>query len=153
MLGAGTADAQSSWPSRPIRIVVPFAPGGASDILARLLGKELGERLKQPVIVENKPGAGGTIGADLVAKSPPDGYTLLLADVSVVMTFPSLYPALPYQAKDLIPVANIATFGLGRRKQEGEAVALVAVDDPITAGVVRQLRELPGVREVVPLSF
>ena len=112
LLGAGAADAQSSWPSRPIRIVVPFAPGGASDILARLLGKELGERLKQPVIVENKPGAGGTIGADLVAKSPPDGYTLLLADVSVVMTFPSLYPALPYQAKDLIPVANIATFGL-----------------------------------------
>ena len=112
LLFAGVADAQSAWPSRPIRIVVPFAPGGASDILARLIGKELSERLKQPVVVENKPGAGGTIGADLVAKSPPDGYTLLLADVSVVMTFPSLYPSLPYQAKDLIPVANIATFGL-----------------------------------------
>jgi tripartite-type tricarboxylate transporter receptor subunit TctC len=112
LLGATPADAQPAWPSRPIRIVVPFAPGGASDILARLIGKELGERLKQPVVVENKPGAGGTIGADLVAKSPPDGYTLLLADVSVVMTFPSLYANLPYQAKDLIPVANIATFGL-----------------------------------------
>jgi tripartite-type tricarboxylate transporter receptor subunit TctC len=112
LLGASPADAQSAWPSRPIRIVVPFAPGGASDILARLIGKELGERLKQPVVVENKPGAGGTIGADLVAKSPPDGYTFLLADVSVVMTFPNLYPNLPYQAKDLIPVANIATFGL-----------------------------------------
>jgi tripartite-type tricarboxylate transporter receptor subunit TctC len=112
LLGSSTASAQAAWPSRPIRIVVPFAPGGASDILARLIGKELGERLKQPVVVENKPGAGGTIGADLVAKSPPDGYTLLLADVSVVMTFPSLYPNLPYQAKDLIPVANIATFGL-----------------------------------------
>jgi tripartite-type tricarboxylate transporter receptor subunit TctC len=112
LLGPTRADAQSAWPSRPIRIVVPFAPGGASDILARLIGKELGERLKQPVVVENKPGAGGTIGADLVAKSPPDGYTLLLADVSVVMTFPSLYANLPYQAKDLIPVANIATFGL-----------------------------------------
>jgi tripartite-type tricarboxylate transporter receptor subunit TctC len=112
LLGASPADAQSAWPSRPIRIVVPFAPGGASDILARLIGKELGERLKQPLVVENKPGAGGTIGADLVAKSPPDGYTLLLADVSVVMTFPNLYASLPYQAKDLIPVANIATFGL-----------------------------------------
>jgi tripartite-type tricarboxylate transporter receptor subunit TctC len=112
LLGASPADAQSAWPSRPIRIVVPFAPGGASDILARLIGKELGERLKQPVVVENKPGAGGTIGADLVAKSSPDGYTLLLADVSVVMTFPNLYASLPYQAKDLIPVANIATFGL-----------------------------------------
>ena len=106
------ADAQSAWPTRQIRIVVPFAPGGASDILARLIAKELSERVKQPVIVENKPGAGGTIGADYVAKSPPDGYTLLLADSSVVMTFPSLYPNLPYAAKDLVPVANIATFGL-----------------------------------------
>jgi tripartite-type tricarboxylate transporter receptor subunit TctC len=112
LVGASPADAQSAWPTRPIRIVVPFAPGGASDILARLIAKELNERLKQPVVVENKPGAGGTIGADLVAKSPPDGYTFLLADVSVVMTFPNLYPNLPYQAKDLIPVANIATFGL-----------------------------------------
>ena len=105
-------DAQAAWPTRSIRIVVPFAPGGASDILARLIAKELSERVKQPVVVENKPGAGGTIGADLVAKSPPDGYTLLLADSSVVMTFPSLYPNLPYAAKDLVPVANIATFGL-----------------------------------------
>ena len=79
-------------PIGQIRIVVPFAPGGASDILARLIAQGIGERLKQPVIVENKPGAGGTIGADLVAKAPPDGYTLLLADSSVVMTFPSLYP-------------------------------------------------------------
>jgi tripartite-type tricarboxylate transporter receptor subunit TctC len=109
---AAPVDAQSAWPTRQIRIVVPFAPGGASDILARLIAKELGERVKQPVIVENKPGAGGTIGADLVAKSPPDGYTLLLADSSVLMTFPTLYPNLPYAYKDLIPVANIATFGL-----------------------------------------
>ncbi|MFO1305187.1 MAG: tripartite tricarboxylate transporter substrate binding protein [Burkholderiales bacterium] len=106
------AHAQSSWPTRPVRIIVPFAPGGASDILARLLSKELSERLKQPFVVENKPGAGGTIGADYVAKSPPDGYTLLLADSSVVMTFPWLYPNLPYQANDLVPVNNIATFGL-----------------------------------------
>jgi tripartite-type tricarboxylate transporter receptor subunit TctC len=112
MMAPSGADAQGAWPNKPIRIIVPFAPGGASDILARLIAKDLGERLKQPVVVENKPGAGGTIGADLVAKSPPDGYTLLLADVSVVMTFPSLYPNLPYDAKDLIPVANIATFGL-----------------------------------------
>ena len=108
----GPAEAQAPWPNRQIRIVVPFAPGGASDILARLIAKELTERLKQPVIVENKPGAGGTIGADLVAKSPPDGYTLLLADSSVLMTFPALYPNLPYKATDLIPVANVATFGL-----------------------------------------
>ncbi len=108
----GAAHAQGAWPNRTIRIIVPFGPGGASDILARLIAKELTDRLKQPVIVENKPGAGGTIGADFVAKSPPDGYTLLLADSSVVMTFPALYPSLPYMASDLIPVANIATFGL-----------------------------------------
>jgi hypothetical protein len=79
---------------------------------ARPIAKDLSEKCKQPVIVENKTGAGGTIGADLVAKSAPDGYTMLLADSSVVMTFPSLYPTLPYAAKDLLPVANIATFGL-----------------------------------------
>src|SRR5689334_4927005 len=78
-VAAGGAHAQGAWPNKQIRIVVPFAPGGASDILARLIAKELSERVKQPVIVENKPGAGGTIGADFVAKSPPDGYTLLLA--------------------------------------------------------------------------
>ena len=104
--------AQGDWPSKTIRIVVPFGPGGASDILARLIAKDLSEKWKQPVIVENKAGAGGTIGADWVAKSAPDGYTMLLADSSVVMTFPSLYPNLPYAAKDLLPVANIATFGL-----------------------------------------
>jgi tripartite-type tricarboxylate transporter receptor subunit TctC len=106
------ASAQSTWPDRQIRLVVPFAPGGASDILGRLIAKDLSERLKQPVVVENKPGAGGTIGADFVAKSPPDGYTMLLADSSVVMTFPHLYPKLPYRASDLVPVSNIATFGL-----------------------------------------
>ncbi len=111
-IASSPAHAQAAWPNRPVRIVVPFAPGGASDILARLIGKELSERMKQPFVVENKPGAGGTIGADYVAKSPPDGYTLLLADSSVVMTFPWLYPNLPYQTKDLIPVNNIATFGL-----------------------------------------
>ena len=111
-LAAGGAYAQGAWPNKQVRIVVPFAPGGASDILARLVAKELSERVKQPVIVENKPGAGGTLGADFVAKSPPDGYTLLLADSSVLMTFPTLYPNLPYKAQDLIPVANVATFGL-----------------------------------------
>jgi tripartite-type tricarboxylate transporter receptor subunit TctC len=106
------AEAQATYPNRTIRIIAPFAPGGASDILSRLIAKELSERWKQPVIVENKPGAGGTIGADYVAKAAPDGYTLLLTDTSVVTTFPSLYPNLPYAAKDLAPVANIATFGL-----------------------------------------
>ena len=111
-IASPAVQAQTSWPVKTIRIIVPFGPGGASDILARLIAKDLSEKFKQAVIVENKAGAGGTIGADLVAKSAPDGYTMLLADSSVVMTFPSLYPNLPYAAKDLLPVANIATFGL-----------------------------------------
>jgi tripartite-type tricarboxylate transporter receptor subunit TctC len=103
------ASAQN-WPDKPIRIVVGFAPGGFTDVLARLLGQKLTERLGQSVIVENKPGAAGTLGADYVAKAKPDGYTLLLAHSNSNSVAPSLYPKLPYDViKDfthIIPVAN-----------------------------------------------
>src|SRR5262245_14577478 len=77
------AGAQADWPSRPIRLIVPFAPGGSNDIIARVLAIKLADRLGQSVIVENKGGAGGTIGTDSVAKAPPDGYTLLFASTSI----------------------------------------------------------------------
>ncbi|MEO5699170.1 MAG: tripartite tricarboxylate transporter substrate binding protein [Casimicrobiaceae bacterium] len=102
--------ALADYPDKPIRVVVPYAPGGASDILARVLGQKLSETLHQPVVIENRPGAGGTIGADLVAKSAPDGYTLLLSDVAVYTIAPALYPKLPYTSTDLAPVINLATF-------------------------------------------
>ncbi len=109
IVGAPAALA-AEYPDKAIRVVVPYAPGGASDILARVIGQKLSESFKQSVVVENKPGAGGTIGADLVAKSPPDGYTLLLADVAVYTIAPSLYPKLPYAAAGLTGVINVATF-------------------------------------------
>ncbi|WP_198370143.1 Bug family tripartite tricarboxylate transporter substrate binding protein [Roseomonas rosulenta] len=93
---------------RPLRIVVPFAPGGTSDILARILAPDLTRAFGQGVVVENRTGAGGNIGADLVAKSPPDGHTLLLIDVSTLATAPSLYTRLPFDLKrDLAPVTML----------------------------------------------
>lgn len=93
---------------RPLRIIVPFAPGGTSDILARILAPDLTRAFGQNVVVENRTGAGGNIGADLVAKSPPDGHTLLLIDVSTLATAPSLYTRLPFDLKrDLAPVTML----------------------------------------------
>ena len=106
---ASTAIAQP-YPSKTIRIIVPFAPGGNVDITARLVAPGLSEALGQSVIVENKPGAGGTIGADMVAKSPPDGYTLLMGSNSTFSVAPSLYPKNPYNPlRDFAPVIMIAS--------------------------------------------
>ena len=105
---ASTAHAQT-YPSKPIKIIVPFAPGGNVDITARLVAPGLTEALGQPVVVENKPGAGGTIGADSVAKSPPDGYTLLMGSNSTFSVAPSLYQKNPYHPiRDFAPVIMIA---------------------------------------------
>jgi tripartite-type tricarboxylate transporter receptor subunit TctC len=105
---AGAAFAQS-WPSKPVKIIVPYPPGGTSDILARAVGQKLSEEWKQPVVVENKPGATGNIGADLVAKSPADGYTVLLADIGSLAIAPSVVKALPYDpVKDFAPVVMVA---------------------------------------------
>jgi len=98
------------YPSKPIRFVVPYPPAGPLDTVARLVGQQVSESVKQPVIVENKPGAGGNIGADLVAKSPPDGYTLLMGAVATHAINPTLYASIPYDAqKDFIPVTQIAS--------------------------------------------
>ena len=98
---AGSAAAQS-WPARPIRLVAPYAAGGPIDISARLLAAKLQESLGQPVVVENRPGAGGNIGVDLIAKGPADGYSLVMSAIATLAINPSLYPSLPYDPlKDL----------------------------------------------------
>ncbi len=97
------------YPSKPIRIIVPYPPGGTSDILARSVGQKLTETLGQAVVVENKSGATGNIGADFVAKSPPDGYTLLLADIGSLAIAPSVTASLPFDpVKDFAPVVMVA---------------------------------------------
>lgn len=97
------------YPVKPIRLIVPLAPGGPSDILARTMGQKLTESMKQAVIVDNRTGAGGTLGIDLAAKSPPDGYTMLLVAVATYTINASLYPKLPYDPqKDLAPVTILA---------------------------------------------
>ncbi len=102
------AAAQSGWPTKPVRIVVPFAPAGTTDILARALAPELSKAFGQPFVIENKPGAGGNLGADLVAKSN-DGHTLLMGTVGTHAINPALYAKMPYDhVKDFVPITLVA---------------------------------------------
>ena len=104
-----SVNAAENWPARPIRIVVPYPPGGSSDIIARAISQPLSEALKQPVVIDNKPGANGNLGADFVAKSAPDGYTLLLCDVGALAISPSIYTKLAFDpSKDLRGVTMLA---------------------------------------------
>jgi len=108
-LACCAAQAQQTYPSRPIRIVVPFPPGGTSDILSRLIGPRLTEKWGQPVIVESRPGAAGAIGAEVVAKSAPDGYTLLLSDVGSLLIIQVLYPKTTFDlTRDFASVTTVS---------------------------------------------
>jgi tripartite-type tricarboxylate transporter receptor subunit TctC len=135
---SSAAEAQSNYPAKPIRLVVPFPPGGGTDILARVLGQKLTESLGQPVVVENKPGAGGNIGVDAVAKSQPDGYTIVMGQTSNLAVNPTLYPKLPYNPlKDLAPISLVASAPL---------VMVVAASSPFKSfdDVVAAAKAKPG---------
>ncbi|MEK7345273.1 MAG: tripartite tricarboxylate transporter substrate binding protein [Pseudomonadota bacterium] len=115
LLCASSLSSVSAWaqtpayPARPIHLVVPFTPGGSTDILARTIGQKLSEAWGQPVVIDNVPGAGGSIGADKVAKAPADGYTLLMGHIGTLAITPSIYPQLPYDPiKSFTPVAWVA---------------------------------------------
>lgn len=108
-LAVGTAAQAQAWPAKPVKVVVAFTAGGTTDILARAVGQQLNERLKQPFVIENKPGAGGNTGTEMVVRSPADGYTLIVNSVGPVAVNPTLYPKLPYNPLvDLVPIVQIA---------------------------------------------
>lgn len=102
------ASAQDNWPTRPIRMVIPFAAGGATDVVGRVIADQMGQQLGQRIVVENRSGAGVVTGADVVAKAPPDGYTMLYATVSLALT-PAMFRQLPFDpVRDFAPVALLA---------------------------------------------
>src|SRR5688572_4592559 len=110
ILLSGSVLAQA-YPSRPVRFIVPFPPGGATDIIARVLGQKMSEAWSQPVVIENRAGAAGAIGSDAVAKSAPDGYTILMGTTSTHAVNPAINPQLPYNnLTDFAPVTLVATF-------------------------------------------
>ena len=126
VLLASPARAQA-YPSKPVRLIVPFAPGGTTDVLARLMAQKLAEALGQQFLIENKPGAGGNIGTDLAAKSPADGYTLVMSFDGTMAINPNTYAKMPYDAqKDLAPVANVAQVPLLMVVHPGVAAKSVA---------------------------
>ena len=112
-IASGSSIAQTDYPNKPIRLIVPFPAGGGTDIYARLIANKLTERLKWVVVVDNKPGAGGNIGVDAAAKSPPDGYTIVIGQTSNLTISPTLYKKLPYDPqKDLTPIVLVADSAL-----------------------------------------
>jgi tripartite-type tricarboxylate transporter receptor subunit TctC len=129
LLACGGANAQDLYPSKPVRIVVSFSAGGPTDTVARIMGARMAELLGQQFLIENKAGAGGNIGADLVAKAPPDGYTLLMATVSTHAINPGLYKKMPYD-----PVRDFAPIG-----QVGVTPTLLGVHPAIPATDVNSL--------------
>src|SRR5512143_2406001 len=109
LLAAGGTAAAQTWPTRPVKLVVPFPPGGPLDTIGRAIAQKLTEAWGQSVVVDNRPGAGGNIGADLVAKSAPDGSTVVMGALSTHAVNPSLYPSMPYDAaKDFAPITLVA---------------------------------------------
>ena len=135
------------YPAKPVRIVVPFPPSGAADLLTRALGKRLSETWSQPVIADNRPGAGGNIGAEAVARSTPDGYTLLMGAVTTHAVSMTLYSKLGYDLeKDLAPVSLVADGG-----EAALAQVTSAAPDPERGGVVPSCSRLQGPLPVASL--
>ena len=136
------AAAQTTWPSKPVKIIVPFAPGGTTDILARAVAPELSKAFGQPFVVENRAGAGGNVGADAVAKAPADGYTLLMGTVGTHAINKALYAKMPYDSqKDFAPVTLVAGVPnvMVMNTEKAAALRINSVDD-----FIKYARANPG---------
>jgi len=134
--------AQGAWPTKPVRVIVPFAPAGTTDILARALAPELSRVFGQPFVIDNRPGAGGNLGADLVAKSPPDGYTLVMGTVGTHAINPALYPKMPYDhVRDFVPITLVAGVPnvLVMNPEKAQAYGIHSVPD-----LIRYAKAHPG---------
>lgn len=139
-LGLCAAVQADDWPKQPVRVIVNFAPGGAADQLARVVGVPLQQALGQPVVIENKGGAGGNLGGEYVAKAPADGYTLLMSSGGMVSINPHIYPRMTFDpAKDLVPVASVALVPF---------YLVVRADNPVKdfKGLIADLKTNPGKR-------
>jgi tripartite-type tricarboxylate transporter receptor subunit TctC len=135
-----SAHAQNNYPNKPVRIIVPFAPGGATDIVTRIVGQKLGEVWGQTVVVDNRAGAGGNIGADLAAKGTPDGYTLFMPSGSVMTANVHMYKKIPFDpVKDFAPITNVAS-----------GPQIVAVGNNVAA---KNIKELIALSKSRPLNF
>ena len=135
MILPATARAEEPFPNRTIRLIVPYPAGGGTDIVGRVFGQKLQENLGQPVVIDNRGGAGGTLGTGLVARSAPDGYTLLLVPTSHVIN-PSIYAKLPYDTeRDFAPITMVAS-----------AAILMAVNPSVPADTVRGFIEAAKAR-------
>jgi tripartite-type tricarboxylate transporter receptor subunit TctC len=118
-----------TYPDRPIRLIAPFAAGGLADVLARALGDQLTRTLRQPIVIENRAGAGGNTGADAVAKAAPDGYTLLMSSAGILTANPFLYPSMPFDAETaFVPISNVADMSM-----------LIVVHPKVAATTLREL--------------
>ena len=137
LAGACANASAQAYPAKPIRLIVGFAPGGAADFVARALGESLGRVLGQTIVIENRAGAGSSIAADYVAKSAPDGYTMLIASPSSISVNPALNPKLGYSLRDLAPITKVSTSPL-----------LIAVNPGVGVGSIRELiaaaKKAPG---------
>src|SRR3954470_1848077 len=127
----GTARAQSTWPNKPVRLVVGYSPGGGNDLIARIVAAKLQDKLGQPIVIDNKPGAQSIVAAEIVAKASPDGYTLLIAPSGPMTINPAVYSKLPYDPlRDFVPVSLLAEFPL---------LLVVGAEQPVKS--VRELVE------------